>query len=121
MYFLIFILGGYAYSLIEIIYRNYTHKTMFFLGGIVSITFYILCPYWIKMNVLFSALIGSLIITFYEFISGLVLNRWLQMEIWDYSYLNGNILGQICPQFTFCWFLLCFAFFSMVKYIYSIF
>ncbi len=120
MYFLIFILGGWSYALIEILYRGYTFKSMFFLGGLVMITFYILCPDLIKMNLLIASLIGAGIITFYEFLSGLILNLWLGRNIWDYSSLHGNILGQICPQFSFCWFLLCFAFFSMVKYIYRI-
>ena len=28
-------------------------------------------------------------------------------NVWNYSLLPGNILGQICPLFTLLWFLLC--------------
>ncbi|WP_195640663.1 putative ABC transporter permease [Flavonifractor plautii] len=38
--------------------------------------------------------------------TGLVLNVWLGLGVWDYSHLAGNILGQICPQFTLLWLVL---------------
>ena len=30
----------------------------------------------------------------------------LGLGVWDYSHLAGNILGQICPQFTLLWLVL---------------
>ena len=41
-----------------------------------------------------------------EFLFGLILNVWLGLHMWDYSNMPGNILGQICPQFTVLWFFL---------------
>ena len=41
-------------------------------------------------------LICSIIITAVEFTSGLILNVWLGLGIWDYSNMPFNILGQIC-------------------------
>ncbi len=38
---------------------------------------------------------------------GLICNRMLGMGIWDYSDRWGNLWGQICPRFSFYWFLLC--------------
>lgn len=38
--------------------------------------------------------------------AGLILNVWLGLNMWDYSNMPGNILGQICPQFTLLWFFL---------------
>jgi uncharacterized membrane protein len=46
---------------------------------------------------------GSIIVTILEFIAGCILNLWLGLNVWDYSDLPFNILGQICPQFTFLW------------------
>lgn len=45
-------------------------------------------------------------ITAIEFIFGLILNVWLGLNMWDYSNMPGNILGQICPQFMVLWFFL---------------
>lgn len=38
-----------------------------------------------------------------ELAAGLILNVWLGLGVWDYSRLPGNILGQICPQYTLAW------------------
>lgn len=55
------------------------------------------CPLWAQ------GLICGTGITAVEFVSGLVLNVWFKMGVWDYSSLWGNLLGQICPQFWALW------------------
>ena len=65
-----------------------------------------------RRNILYVALL----VTAYEFAVGSVGNLWLGWEVWDYSALPGNVLGQICPQFTCYWFMICLAFFSLIKY-----
>ena len=40
---------------------------------------------------------------------GLVVNLGLGWQVWDYGKEFGNFLGQICPLFSFYWFLLCYA------------
>lgn len=55
------------------------------------------------MSLCLQAIIGSLMVTGAELISGIVLNIWLGLGIWDYSQMPFNFLGQICPQFTFAW------------------
>lgn len=59
-----------------------------------------------KMSLLLQALICSVAITAAEFVAGCVFNLWLNLHIWDYSNLPGNILGQVCPQFMVLWFIL---------------
>ena len=49
---------------------------------------------------------GAGIITGLELISGIIVNIILDWNVWDYSNLPGNLLGQICPQFTVLWFFL---------------
>ena len=49
-------------------------------------------------------MIGAVIITAVEFLSGCIINLWLGWNVWDYSGMPFNILGQICIQFTFLWF-----------------
>ena len=48
-------------------------------------------------------LIGAAIATALEFVAGIILNIWLGLGVWDYSNLPGNLMGQICPQFTIAW------------------
>ena len=62
------------------------------------------CPLWLQ------ALACASLVTAAEFVTGLVLNRWLGLGVWDYSHLWGNLWGQICPQFTALWWGLCLAF-----------
>lgn len=58
---------------------------------------------------LLQAAAGACIITVYEFCVGLVVNIWYGWGVWDYSAQPGNLMGQICPLFTFIWFLICLS------------
>ncbi|MBT9617193.1 hypothetical protein GPK43_03565 [Mediterraneibacter faecis] len=58
------------------------------------------------MPLVLQQLIAASGITVIEFIFGLILNVWLGLNMWDYSNMPGNILGQICPQFMVLWFFL---------------
>ena len=49
-------------------------------------------------------LIGSTIITILEFITGCIVNIWLGWNVWDYSNLPLNLLGQICLPFSILWY-----------------
>lgn len=103
-YLCLFMIGGLLYVLMEIVWRGWSHWTMFVLGGICFLTLGQInevipwaMPLWQQ------ALIGAGIITALEFIIGCVVNLWLGWEVWDYSRMLGNILGQICPQYTILW------------------
>ena len=56
------------------------------------------------------ALACAILVTAVELAAGLVLNVWLRLGIWDYSHLPFNLMGQICLQFFFVWWGLCFVF-----------
>ena len=45
--------------------------------------------------------LSSVIITVLELITGLIVNVWLRMDIWDYSNLPYNFKGQICLLYSF--------------------
>ena len=49
------------------------------------------------------AVLGMILITTLEFVSGVVINIILGWNVWDYSGLPLNILGQICLPFCFAW------------------
>ena len=51
-------------------------------------------------------LISVLIVDTLELISGIILNRILVLNVWDYSNLKFNFLGQISLQSSIAWFFL---------------
>ena len=100
----LFIVGGSAYCGIEILYRGNTHWTMFIVGALCFILIeYINEVFPWDMALWKQMLIGGCIITTLEFISGCIINLWLGWNVWDYSHIPLNILGQICLPFYFVW------------------
>lgn len=97
------LIAGYIYLLIELAWRGYTHWSMLPLAAIVFICAGLLDECENPPSFWKQVAIGTIIATFLEFIVGLILNVWMKLGIWDYSHMPGNILGQICPQFTLAW------------------
>lgn len=106
-YLIVFGTGGIIYSLIEVIFRGFTHWTMTLTGGFALLIIYITNIKIRTRSLILRCLAGSLIITALEFVVGCIVNRGLNMQVWDYSDEKYNILGQICPLFSAVWFLLC--------------
>ena len=48
------------------------------------------------------------IITTLELLVGLLVSKLLHLHVWDYSTRPLNLFGQVCPLFSFFWFLLSF-------------
>lgn len=98
------LIGGTAYVVIELLWRGHTHWTMAVLGGVLFLLLGGLNEWlpW-EMPLQIQCLIGAGMVTAAEFLTGLILNVWMDLDIWDYSGIPGNILGQICPQFTLAW------------------
>lgn len=96
---------GVLYCALEILWRGYSHWTMGVLAAVISIPLDIAndtvipwsTPLWLQ------AIIGGTIITVAEFITGCIVNLWLGWDVWDYSKIPFNLLGQICPQFWALW------------------
>jgi len=99
-YIFIWALGGSVYYLLEIAFRGFSHWSMFILGGLA------LCfctfqgqsmawaePLWIQVfrSVLF--------ITALEFTTGIIVNKWFHLAVWDYSDQPLQLWGQICVPF----------------------
>ena len=38
-------------------------------------------------------------VTSMEFITGIIVNKWLDLNVWDYSRLPFQLFGQICLPF----------------------
>ena len=59
-----------------------------------------------RLKMIWQSFFGAIIVLIAEFASGLILNIWLNMNIWDYSDLPFNIMGQICLLYGILWFLM---------------
>lgn len=103
----LFVVGGFIYCMIEMLFRNHTHFSMFVVGGLC----FLLCG---LLNEVFSwdmliwnqMLVCALIITVIEYVAGMVLNVWLGLGVWDYSNMPLNYKGQICLLFSLGWYFL---------------
>lgn len=106
-YLILLIYGGVIYYFIELIYRGYSHPAMILVGGLCFICIGMLNEFYTyKMSLTKQMIISSVIVTVIEFIAGAVLNIWLKLNIWDYSNLRFNVLGQISLRTSVTWFFL---------------
>ena len=102
---ILFLIGGVLYIAIELLWRGHTHWTMFVLGGI--------CFYYIglvnedftwDMPLIKQMFIGAVVITMLELLSGILVNGVYNFNVWDYSNMPFNFLGQICLPYSILWF-----------------
>lgn len=104
---LIFLMG-ISYMGIEIAWRGHTSWTMGVVGGLCGFLIGRLNehPTFFERKMWQQAITGTIITLCIEFISGMILNVWLGLNIWDYSDEPFNLMGQVCPQYGVLWFLL---------------
>lgn len=101
------LIGGTIYVLIELAWRGYSHISMFVLGALCFVLLGGINEFfsW-ELGMIWQMLIGASIVTVLEFIVGVIVNIWLGLEVWDYSNLPLNFMGQICLPFSLAWVLL---------------
>ncbi len=102
-YLFLGLIGGTIYVFLELVWRSYSHWTMFLLGGICFICLGLIneilswdTPLWKQM------IIGGAIITILEFITGCIVNLWLGWNVWNYMW-RPNLLGQISLYSSIGW------------------
>lgn len=98
-YPLLFCTGGTCYMTLELIWRGWSHGSMFLAGG----TCFLLLG---RLNTLrippaIKLLLGSAVITGVELTAGLLFNR--NYAVWDYRNMPFSFLGQICLPFSLLW------------------
>ena len=101
--FIIFVIFGLMYVTIELLYRGHTHYSMFIVGGICGVLIGLINDNTPDMPLLPQCVLGTVIITVIELLTGLFLNVYLGLNVWDYSNQPFNFMGQICPQFCIIW------------------
>ena len=100
----VFALGSILYGLTEILWRGWTHWTMLLCGGICFTLMYLVSGS--GLSLVKKWLLSTCIITTVEFVAGCIVYLRLLWQVWDYSSLPFNLLGQICPRFILMWFAL---------------
>lgn len=105
MEIILWLIGGRSYTWIELLWRGYTHWTMFILGGTCFVIMGLLNEYkfvW-QQSLIIQSVISAVVITIFEFITGCIVNIWLGWKVWDYSGLPFNLCGQICLYYFLLW------------------
>ena len=100
---MLFSVGGLAYAVIELLWRQRTHWTMIITGGICFLTLFRIFKKLKNTGLFFKCIMGSAVITTIEFIVGVIVNIQLKMNVWDYSSMPLNLWGQICPVYSLLW------------------
>ena len=106
----LFLSCGFIYCMIEILFRSWSHWSMFVLAGFLGVfcvdsinnTLSFDCDYIVQI------LISTILCTIGEGISGIILNIWLQLNVWDYSKMTFGtfFFGQCNVLFCFAWMLI---------------
>lgn len=99
--------GGVVYALLEVLWRGYTHWSMILAGALSAMLLYKIRESMSAAPLFLRCLLGSAGITLVELAIGCIVNLWWGLDVWDYSDLPHNLLGQICPAFSAMWFFLC--------------
>lgn len=102
---ILFCVYGIIYMGIEIAYRGYTDISMMVAGGLSGVAIGLLneffsweTPFWKQ------CIIGAILVTIIELITGYIVNIWLGMNVWDYSNLPCSFFhGQINLFFSIAW------------------
>lgn len=105
-----FLIFGAIYYVIETVwkYPRPSHWSMYIVGGLAGCLVGKLNNRisW-DMPVRWQCFWGMVIITLCEGISGIILNKWLMLNIWDYSNVPLNFIeGQCSVPFCLAWYVL---------------
>ena len=94
-------LGGTIYYTIEMIFRGFSHWSMFVLGGI-CILFFGQQGLWTDWrDAMWKQVIRcTMFVTAGEFITGIIVYKFMNWKVWDYSDQPLNLFGQICVPFV---------------------
>lgn len=88
----------------EIAFRGYSHVSMIICGGLSFILSGALNQWsHFEMSLISQMFLSMMIITALEFATGLIVNVWLGLNVWDYSGMPYQFMGQICLLYSVLW------------------
>ena len=97
----LFALGGCMYMVLELLWRGWSHGSMFVAGGLCFLLVGQLNQTQPQLPLLLRAAAGAGIITMVEYAAGLLVNQ--NYTVWDYRTQPMNYHGQICFGFSLLW------------------
>lgn len=96
-----FCTGGLAYVGLELLWRGYSHSSMFLAGGTCFLLLGKLNRTEPRLPLALRGCMGALAITQVELLAGLLFNR--DYAVWDYRDTPYNFFGQICLPYCLLW------------------
>lgn len=108
--FVLWLIGGFIYTYLELVCRGRTHPSMYIVGGVCFLLIGLINEWFtFKASLVFQMLLSSVFVTAVEFCTGVIVNIVLGLNVWDYSNMPFNVLGQICLPFSLLWFAISLA------------
>ncbi len=102
---MLFSLGGAMYMGLEVLWRGYSHGSMFLAGGSCFLLLGMIGKR--RLPLAAQCALGALAVTGVELAAGLLANG--DYSVWDYRGMPMNYLGQICLPYTLLWYPVSFA------------
>ncbi|MCI8710837.1 MAG: hypothetical protein HFH23_00865 [Ruminococcus sp.] len=93
-------IGGTIYYSLEVIFRGFSHWTMWALGGLCMV-FFGMQGVWVNWQdpLWRQVLRCTLFVGCGEFTTGIIVNKWFKLHVWDYSNQPLQLFGQVCVPF----------------------
>lgn len=99
-YLFLWALGGVLYYSFEMVFRGFSHWSMFLLGGL-CLVFFAQQGIWTGWSAPLWKQVGwsVIFVTACEFITGILVNKIMHWNVWDYTDQPFQVMGQICLPF----------------------
>ena len=97
----LFYLGGAVYFTMELLWRGWSHGSMFLLGGVCFLLLGQLGAHFPRVPLWLKVMLGAAMVTALELGTGLLVNR--DFAVWDYRSMPYNYQGQICLNYSLLW------------------
>src|SRR5574344_2628788 len=120
---LLFMSGSFIGYVIEVFFRRFVSAKRWINPGFLngpclplygfSLLFLYICSYYLSRLTFFNwpnwardvciILMFGVGMTLIEYLAGLIFIKGLNVRLWDYTNMRGNIQGLICPLFSLIW------------------
>lgn len=92
-----------GYGLLEVFWRGFTHWTMLLAGSLCLCVIDYLDRNVTEIGNWGKAMLSALVILAVELVVGVLANIYGGIDVWDYSALPFNFMGQICLYYAIIW------------------
>ena len=117
----LFLIYGSIYYSLEVLYRGYSHVSMFILSGVLGVAIGLINEITPKINIWLETLIGTIVATIGEGVTGIIVNNILHLNVWNYSNLPFTFFyGQCNLIFCLIWFILTYIVIKLDDYLRSL-